>query len=204
MFDKAQLFGFSDGVFAIASTLLIININTPFLQKAFVSGQYSEVFQQILTYAITFLIIAFYWISHHRFFTYVKALDSRLLWLNIFLLMLIAFIPFPSSIVNGQSAHQNAEILYSATLGTAGLCLTGMWIYAANHRKTLLLHQIKKETTTYNIIRNFIASAIFLLSIVISFFNVSLAMYSWLLIFVARILLKPFFAYQDTFPKLIF
>ena len=193
MIDKERIFGFSDGVFAIASTLLVININTHTLQNAFIAGNYNDFFQQVFSYAISFLIIASYWISYHKFFNYVKKIDNSLLWLNVFLLLLVAFIPFPTSIINTHSPHQNAQILYALSLGSVGLILTSMWIYAASQKKILLSDTIKKETITYNIVRLSIASAIFFLSIILSFFSVTAAMYSWLLIFFARIFLRPFY-----------
>lgn len=193
MIEKERVFGFSDGVFAIASTLLVININTQTLQNAFLAGNYSDFFQQIFSYAISFLIIASYWISYHRFFNYIKKIDTPLLWLNIFLLMLVAFIPFPTSLINTHSPHQNAQILYALSLGSVGLILTGMWIYAFFKKKMLFIVEMKTEVITFNIIRLSFASAVFYLSIIVSFFSVSAAMYSWLLIFFARIFMRPFY-----------
>lgn len=196
-FDKSQVFGFSDGVFAFAATLLVLNINTPTLQRAFINNQYSDILQLVITYFITFLIIALYWMQYHRFFNHIKVIDAPLLWLNIFLLMLIAFIPFPLSLLNLQNTHQNAVILYALSLGMVGLMLTIMWIYASMHKNILMVDKIKSITVTYNIIRSSVAPIVFFLSIAISFINLKLAIYFWLVTFFARFLLRPFFKNED-------
>ena len=191
--EKNKIFGFSDGVFAFAATLLVININTLTVQRAFINNRYSDILQLVITYTITFLIIAFYWMQYHRFYSYIKSIDTKLIWLNILLLMLVAFIPFPLSLINIQNTHQNAVVLYALTLGGVGLILTGMWGYASMHKHQLMIDKLNKDAIAYHLIRSSIAPIIFFLSIAVSFFNLKLAIYLWFTTLFARFLLRPFF-----------
>lgn len=105
-----RLVFFSDAVYAIAITLLVIDLrlvgsgelDSPALAQALWS-----MWPQLLSYVLSFLVIGSLWGSHHRKFRYINRYDGRLVWLNLLLLMVIAFIPFPTSVLaeSGNSGH---------------------------------------------------------------------------------------------------
>src|SRR5436189_6486825 len=108
-----RLVFFSDAVFAIAITLLVLDIKVPQItppgdldpnaQLQYISDQLPIVMgklgPQLLAYFVGFLVLGLYWMSHHRRFGYIKRCDGTLIWLNMFLLMVIVFMPFPTSLI---------------------------------------------------------------------------------------------------------
>lgn len=144
---------FSDGVFAIAITILVLTISIPNLSKQQVAqGQLLPtliaLWPKILSYIISFAIVGIFWIGHHIMFHYVKKTDRRLLWLNNIFLMIVSFIPVPAAILGLYPKNQVAIIAYGATLIAAGLVFYSMWRHAVtdfrlthDHLDTKLAHK---------------------------------------------------------------
>lgn len=90
---------FSDGVFAVAITLLVLNLQVPQLAASAVSrelvAKLIELWPKLLIYVLSFVIVGIYWVAHHNSFHYIERSDRTLLWLNLLLLLCIVFIPFP-------------------------------------------------------------------------------------------------------------
>ncbi len=100
--NKNRLEAFSDGVFAIAITLLVLNVKVPNKQNitnAELNNILAASTNQLLSFGFSFLIIGVFWVAHHRIFSFAKVVDTTLIWLNIIYLMFIATIPFPASIL---------------------------------------------------------------------------------------------------------
>ncbi len=91
-----------DGIFAIAMTILVLGISPPkpdiSQAPALLAGQIMDLLPEILLFIISFLILAGFWLSHHHQFYFVRFIDSRLLWINIFLLISLVFVPFSTDI----------------------------------------------------------------------------------------------------------
>ncbi len=175
---------FTDAVFAIAITLLLLEIRLPDLQ-GLVSNEsllktLTGLWQKYLAYAVSFLVIGSFWISHHRKFQYIVRVDSNLIYLNLFLLLTIAFIPFPTSVLS-EYGNRTATIFYAGVMVFAGLLSAMLWIYAQKHNRLIepstTALQRKKELWT-----PLLMSTIFLLSIGVSFLNEDVAKAVWGLI----------------------
>jgi uncharacterized membrane protein len=184
-----RLIFLSDGVFAIAITLLVLDI-TPLipahLSQTELSGLLlsSELWRPIATYALSFIILSVYWTTHQRIFHYIKRSDNVLIWLNVFFLLCIAFLPVPTKVLGLQGDQQAAVIFYVGSLTVAGLFIILLWWYAtSNHR--LVDKQLDAALIRHHMQRALIGPLIFVLSIGLSFFHPFLAEMSWLLIFVA-------------------
>lgn len=126
---------FSDGVFAIAITILVLTITVPTLTKTQVAngellGALMGLWPKILSYIISFAIVGIFWIGHHIMFHYIKKTDRQILWLNNIFLMIVSFIPVPAAILGLYTTSKSAIILYGATLLAAGLVFYGMWRHA--------------------------------------------------------------------------
>ncbi len=97
--ELGRIVNFSDGVFAIVITLLILDIRVPDIPEDLVSQELPsrilDLGPKFLSYVISFLVIAVYWQVHHRVFRPIRAYDRTLLWLNFLFLMTISFLPFP-------------------------------------------------------------------------------------------------------------
>ena len=107
---KARLEAFSDGVFAIVITLLILDIKLPKVDYNDLPAALYIILPNISVYVLSFLIIGMYWVFHHYTFMFMKEADGVLLWLNILVLLFISFLPFPTSLM-GQYPYQTIPIV---------------------------------------------------------------------------------------------
>ena len=117
--NKTRLENFSDGVFAIAVTLLILNIHIPDskgLSDHNLNMSLYRILPHVVTFCFSFMVVGVFWVAHHRIFSFVQVLNSRLLWLNIFYLMFVAMIPLPAAILSENPFLPTAILFYSTTL----------------------------------------------------------------------------------------
>ena len=129
-----RLVFFSDAVFAIAITLLVLQIELPAGAEAFDNRQLLDgliaIWQKYLAYVISFLVIGTFWVSHHRKFRLIHRYDGTLLLLNVLTLMFVAFLPFPSSVIS-INPNRTATIFYALIVALVALLMAVMWWYAA-------------------------------------------------------------------------
>ena len=179
-----RLIFFSDAVFAIAATLLALEIRLPVDQEVMDHAQLLtallSIWHEYLAYLISFLVIGLFWISHHRKFRFIKRYDHGLLVLNLWFLMTIAFIPFPTSVIS-EYGDRTGTIFYGLTMMLAGLALTAVWWHAAWHNRLLDPH-VDARYRRRQFVGLFLTIAVFGLSIGIAFVDDDLAKFSWLLI----------------------
>jgi uncharacterized membrane protein len=176
---------FSDGVLAIAITLLVLDINVPEVARVRAARELPGLLWQqwpaILSYLISFGVIGQYWEAHHRMFHVITRYDRTLIWLNLAFLLCVAFLPFPTELLGRYAGIQAAVVLYAATVATSGLVKTLLWWYASTKHRlidpALPASAIWKETW-----HGLLPPLIFLGSIGLSFLSPLLAMYSWLLL----------------------
>lgn len=143
--DPARLNTFSDGVFAIAATLLILTIDVLHLPAA---GPHPRLAQALarqwpeyLAYVVSFLIILIKWMTHHRMMEHVRRVNNWFLLLNGLVLLVVAFIPFPTALLaaywNDAREAQTAASVYCGTYLVFALCFTALWRYATHHGRLL-------------------------------------------------------------------
>jgi uncharacterized membrane protein len=179
-----RLVFFSDAVFAIAITLLALEIRLPSLEGDLTNDQLLEalltIWPKYLSYAISFLVIGTFWLGHHRKFRFILRYDTNLLLLNILLLMAIAFIPFPTAVIS-EYGNRTGTIFYALVMMITGLLNAAVWIYAA-YQNRLIEPNFTPQRRRRETLRALVVPAVFLLSIGLAFINEDLAKYSWLLI----------------------
>jgi uncharacterized membrane protein len=135
--DPARLVAFSDAVFAITVTLLVLEIRPP--------NDYSDLLHDLLAlwpsylaYAVTFLFIGQVWANHHVMFDHIRAADRVVLLLNTLLLMVVAFLPFATSVLAGafRSGHgeRTAVVFYGVAFWVTALTFNAVWQYACRQR----------------------------------------------------------------------
>lgn len=138
--DTKRLEAFSDGVIAIAITLLVLGIAAPGSGKPLGRGL-ADLWPSYFAYAVSFLLIGAIWINYHEMFGHIVRVDGVLLLLNLLALMLIAFLPFPTAVLTkaftGGADEALAAAFYGGTLTVLGVLVNVMWRYAA-HRHRLL------------------------------------------------------------------
>jgi uncharacterized membrane protein len=121
----SRLEAFSDGVFAIAITLLVLEIRVP-EHSASLSTALLQEWPSYFAYAVSFLTIGIMWVNHHQLFKFVRETDRKLLFVNLGLLMCIAFVPFPTSIV-AQFVEEPGQARPAAVLYGVALTLTALF-----------------------------------------------------------------------------
>jgi TMEM175 potassium channel family protein len=110
---------FSDAVFAIAITLLVVDIRVPEV-VANAGHQLYESRSKILSFVISFLVIGLFWIGHHRLFRYITALDRALIFINLIFLGTIAFLPYPTALLfAGNTKEPAAPVFYASCVASA-------------------------------------------------------------------------------------
>ena len=136
--SASRLETFSDGVFAIAATLLILDVRAA--GAGDLGKRLLHIWPSYAAYAVSFLTIGIIWINHHRVFTQIRHVDRLFLLLNVAFLMLVAFIPFPTSLIASQLRGGDLEpaaLTYGATLTITAAFFNGLWFYAASGHRLL-------------------------------------------------------------------
>jgi uncharacterized membrane protein len=182
---------FSDAVFAIAITILVLDIRVPDgLSPTELPAVVLGLGPKYISYVISFLVLAVYWQAHHRVFRPIRGYDGMLLWLNFLFLMAVAFLPFPTSLLGEYSGEQLSVVIYAANAAAASLLLTTISWYATSRYRLVTPADINDEEGRIRRLQALAVPVVFLLSIGVSFFSPVAAMYSWLLLSVTDPLVR--------------
>ena len=183
--DRDRILNLSDGVFAIAITILVLDIRVPDIPSNVVArelpGRILELGPKVLSYVISFLVLAVYWQAYHRAFRPIRGYDRTLVWLNFLFLMAVAFLPFPTSLLGEYSEEQISVVIYAVNVAVASLLLVAISWYATSGRR-LVAPNLDDEVERIQRLQGLAVPVVFLLSIGVSFFSPVAAMYSWLLL----------------------
>jgi uncharacterized membrane protein len=142
---------FSDAVFAIVITLLVLEIKVPQVNREHFSDAalreaLPDLLPKFLGFVYSFFIVGMMWFEHHRIFRFIKAFDPGLIWRNLIFLLFVAFIPFPTALFSEYIRSQTAFILYAASFAFAALTKLWIWRHAVKNRAALLSKNIDDET----------------------------------------------------------
>jgi uncharacterized membrane protein len=138
--SKSRVETFSDGVFAIAITLLVLTISQPTDYRD-LAHQLAHRWPSLAAYVVSFAIIGIMWVNHHTVFNNLERIDRGLFYRNLVLLMTIVFIPYPTGVFGealrlGHGAR-TAAVFYSVTMAVNGYAWTAMWLWASLGRRLL-------------------------------------------------------------------
>jgi uncharacterized membrane protein len=144
-----RLVAFSDGVFAITITLLVLEIRPPTDDAELLDGLVA-LWPSYLAYAVTFLFIGQVWVNHHVMFDHIRGADRTVLLLNTVLLMVVAFLPFATSVLaeSLRSGHgqRTAVAFYGIAFDVTALTFNAVWQYAS--RQGLLSEALGSAAAT--------------------------------------------------------
>ncbi|MEU3462045.1 TMEM175 family protein [Streptomyces sp. NPDC006733] len=131
MNESGRVEAFSDGVFAIAITLLVLEIKVPPHAGDHLWSALGEMWPSYAAYAVTFLVIGIMWINHHTIFRYIARVDRTLLFLNLLLLMCVAALPWPAGLMaeylrEGDASHVAAAV-YSLFMVAHAVAYQALW-----------------------------------------------------------------------------
>ena len=185
-----RLLTLSDGVFAIAMTLLVLNFHTPTAPHT--DSQLANALLAqggtLLSYTLSVLIIGRYWIAHHQMFQFIRGFDFTLAFLNIAFIGAVAFLPFPTSVL-GQHAGTTSVVFYAIAICAVGVAQLAEWVYAwrFQHPGVQKVPDDAGWLFTLSIARIIV---VFALSIPVAFANPTAAQYMWLLNLVPALFLR--------------
>src|SRR5215217_4536624 len=178
--DRDRIVNLSDGVFAL-------DIRVPDIPESMVASRLPSALLSLwpnyLGYFLSFVGISAFWTIHHSIFRPIRAYDRVLLYFNFLFLMVVAFVPFPTSLLGEYGDHQLPVAIYAATLAVGRLLLTAIYWHSARNDR-LLDEPQDTATVRFFLMRGLTIPAIFLLSIVLSFFSVTVAIWTWFVMLV--------------------
>ena len=192
-----RIAAFSDAVFAVAITLLVLNIDVPQVPANLVSEKLSSeiwaLWPQFAAFIVSFVIIGFFWIFHHMMFRVIRRYTIPFLWMNLMLLMCIVFIPFTAALFSEYPSTEVATMFYAGSWAVPSLILALMWWYATKDKRL-----VDKDYSTmkgwHATVAFLITGLVFLLSMPIALINVSAAQYFWLVLIPTQVLQGRYFS----------
>jgi uncharacterized membrane protein len=159
-------------VFAIAITLLVLEIHVPEDPENGLGRALLDQWPAYASYVVSFFVIGIIWVNHHAVFDYLRRADRPLLFLNLLLLMFVGLLPWPTNLMatymrEGGSDEQVAAVVYSGTMTAMGVAFGALWTYASRHRRllgdSLSPEEIKRLTRRF-----VIGSPFYLLSMLVA------------------------------------
>lgn len=189
--EFARVLAFSDGLFAIAMTLLVVGIGVPALTDGGDEGELLDAFgdlvPEIVSFFISFAVIGRYWVAHHQFFALLRSVDYRLIWINLVYLAFVAFLPFPTAVL-GDYFENSVSV---ATYALAVAVVSGLEVVLFRHayRAGLLTRDMPEPVYRWSTAASLLPVVLFLLSIPAAFLNTFVAVALWFLTAPAEIFL---------------
>jgi uncharacterized membrane protein len=173
--ETTRLEAFSDGVFAIAITLLVLELHSPELEEGErLWPALLDEWPQFAAYLTSFAILGIMWVNHHSMFRQIQRADRGLMFLNLLLLLWATLLPFPTSLfaehLKDDSINANvAAAVYSANLTLAAIAFSLIWWYVLRHH--LVEHEMTKSQMRRSVMRYSMGTVIYGACIGISFIS---------------------------------
>ncbi len=194
--NLSRLINLTDGICATALTLLVLTLDIPELKGALSEPTLwqgiLDVYPQLLSNFLTFLVVGSYWLAHHWAFEYIIRYDRRLLWFNLMFLLCVGLLPFSTDLLGEHATSRVVWSVYAVHMVITGLTFTGLWGYVAS--SDMLDSRIHARQVRYMILRSLVVPCVFALSIGIATVSANVAYFSPLLIPVAhRVIRRAYF-----------
>jgi uncharacterized membrane protein len=182
-----RLLALSDGIFAFAATLLVVNLDVPSIpagqEASALPGALASLFDQLEAFVLSFYLIAVFWTIHQRQFRYLRMLDDGLLWINLLSLLLVVLIPFSTALVSRYGDYLMGAVVFELNMLLAGLVFTGQFFYAVR-RPHFFSHAYSSSEVRRALRRNLLIPAASTLAIGVAFVNPGLSTSAYWLILV--------------------
>jgi uncharacterized membrane protein len=138
--NKSRIEAVSDGVFAIAITLLVLTISEPD-DYSHLARELGDRWPSLAAYVVSFAVIGIMWLNHHSIFAHFERVDRALFYLNLLLLMTISFLPYPTGVLGHAlregEGTRTAAVVYSVTMAINAFAWGSLWLYASSRRRLL-------------------------------------------------------------------
>lgn len=174
---------FSDAVFAIALTLLALDLRVTDLRgdpdaPSSMLAALDDLVPQLIAYGVGFLLLAKYWLAHHRFMSRVGAIDGRFMGLNLVYLGFVALLPFPTALIGEYESNPISGVAFALALATVSIMETVLLVHA--HRAGLFIHPLAEARFRQEVLASTQPAIMFLVTIPIAFINPTYMLLSWL------------------------
>lgn len=177
--SKSRIETLTDGVFAIVMTILVLEITVPQISHSETAielpKQLLKLWPVIQSYGTSFIILGFFWIAHDYQFHYVKRANRTFLWITIFYLMFIAFVPFSTSLIGEYGDQQISVIIYAVNISIIGFWEYIRWKYATKDHQ-LVDSDLNRTFITKMSRRFLLGPTIYLIAVAISFVSTQLSL----------------------------
>ncbi len=179
--DLDRVGAFSDGVFAIAITVLVLTISIPSVKPDQLDDALRDLIRPVFAYFLSFYVVGVYWFSHHKMWHFIRRVDARFLMLNMVLLAFVALLPFPTDLIGTYGQTREATIIYAVAVSLTGLASTTLWWYVSENNR-LLRDDTPKDYVRIARLRGLSVPIVFLCSIPLAFVDADLAKATWILL----------------------
>ena len=180
-----RVISFSDAVFAFAITLMALSIDIPdlptHLTQSELLDKLYDLYPQFESYIISFAVIAIFWVSYHQVFNHIKGSHITMVYLNLLFLLLITLLSLSTSLVINYGTYQIPYIIYCFIVIMTSSLLATIWWHATRNKSLVdkNLHPFFIKGVLVNLMS---IPIVFTISIIISFVNLDIAQYFWLII----------------------
>ena len=192
--EIGRIEAFSDGVFAIAITLLSLDLIIPMHED--LAAALSDLYPNFFALVLSFAVIGSYWVFHHRLFSAVVRYDRRLVWMNFLVLFFIVVMPFSTNVVADYGAEPLGVVVYTVNIVGAGLASCALTAYVFVGRR-MCSASVTDRRIRYAMVRSLVVPCYFAASLLLLVFSVppNVVELSWLGIIVANVAVER--AYRD-------
>lgn len=185
-----RIIKFSDAIIGFSITLLVIAIDVPELMDSEnIKQSLQDLWPKLLVFAISFFVVARFWISHLRLVNYVKRFNYPLLWLNLIFLLFIVFIPFSTALYGTHSDNLVATIIYMASLALASFLCSLMWRYISRHRDLTYKEKYEDEIISNSYRQMWAVTISFIACIIFSLLFTNEIHYVWIFYVIINIII---------------
>lgn len=181
--ETDRLLALSDGVVAIAITLLVLDLTVPTVPAdgttGALPGLVADQWHEFLGYVLSFLVVGLYWTLHRRVFVHIDRHDRGVLWLNLLFLLLVALVPYATSVFTANPGRFGVTF-YAAVLALTGFSLAFLWLYAL--RRSLVETGLTSLSVELQAARFLVSPLVFAASIPVAAYDPLAAVATWLLL----------------------
>ncbi|MDQ7826615.1 MAG: TMEM175 family protein [Candidatus Eremiobacteraeota bacterium] len=173
-----RLESLADNVFAFAMTLLVLNLVLPDVPRectfAAIVAMFQNLWPHLNAFAMSFIVLAIFWMLHHKQFFLINRVDGVILWNNVFIMMFVVLVPFATQFSAKHDGVQAAELVLDANLFILGVLFFINWWYATyNHR--LVDPGLDSKTIRRGLMKTLFMPGLALIAMGLSFFHASLS-----------------------------
>ncbi len=187
--EFTRIVAFSDGVIAIAITLLVLNLDVPDVPDGELAEALGDQWRQYLAFALSFALIGRFWIVHHRVFTLVERFDGTLMAMNLVFLALIVVMPFATNLVAEYEDDAIVVVIYASVVGLASLMSWLMIRHSVRHGH--VRERLRAQAEAASSWRGLGPTAVFLVSVPVALVSGEAAFFIWLLAFLPWLRASP-------------